>query len=265
MDVAEAMHWFSDRWAFWGHWNTVFALARASAHAIGDADLEATHVNYLSWTYTFCRCQPDIGLSLAKEAEALARQAGGTVQEAWALVLQTFAAAELAEHTDAIPQAQRAAELFAAAGDKEGYAQAQLALARHLGGLKRLEEAVDTLNIVVDLVNDPRTAPVGHIADCTAMRALNSKALLLLELGDWEVAKQTAEQALALDSRVGIPALRGSAALSKARALKELGEEGEAVLFARDAVRSYSGANDISRGKAAQQLLDQWSDKADQV
>lgn len=258
VDVAQSMHWFSLRRAYWDQWHAVFTLARASAHALGDPGLEATIVNCLSWSHTYGRRQPDVGLRLAREAEVLAHQAGDPLQEAWALVRQAFAAAELARYGDAVPRARRAADLFRAAGDKEGYAQALLALARHLGSLRRLDEAVDTLDVVVGLVSDPRTAPARHIAESTAMSALSGKALALLELGEWKEASEAAEQALALDARVRIPELRGSAALSKARAARELGEEAEAVLLVRDAVRSFTEANDTSRAKAAQRLLDQW-------
>ncbi|MER6694119.1 helix-turn-helix domain-containing protein [Streptomyces minutiscleroticus] len=259
VDVAESMHWFSDRWAFWGHWHTVYRLARTAARALGDPALEATHANYLSWAYTYCLRRPGDGLAVALEAAELARTAGDTVQEAWALAYAAYAGRWLGKFDRALPWAERAAELFALAGDKEGHPQALITLARHQHALRRFQESLDVMNRVVDLVTDPRTAPAPHIADYTAMNASAGAARALLGLGRWRDAVRAADRALALDPRVGVPSLHGTAALYKARALWALDERAEALRVLEDALESFTAAEDSGSLEEGRDLKERWT------
>ncbi|MFD0345832.1 hypothetical protein ACFQ0M_06565 [Kitasatospora aburaviensis] len=124
--TAESMHWFSDRWTNWGHWHTVFGLARASARALGDDTLEATHANYLAWALLYCLRQPRESLAVAEQAAELARRGGDAGQEAWAHFYAAAAGNRLGTLDAAADRARRAAELFAVAGDHEGRPQALL-------------------------------------------------------------------------------------------------------------------------------------------
>ncbi|MFE4874175.1 tetratricopeptide repeat protein [Streptomyces sp. NPDC056682] len=138
-------------------------------------------------------------------------------------------------HEEIITEVERAAELFAAAGDREGRSKALLNVAMALRALGRFQDSLAAFGRVVDLVTDPRTAPAPWIADITAMTALSEGAQALLHLGRWQEAKEAADRALALDSRVGVPALHGEASLSKAHALWGLGEQTEARRVAQGA------------------------------
>jgi transcriptional regulator with XRE-family HTH domain/tetratricopeptide (TPR) repeat protein len=254
VDVAESMHWFSDRWIHWGHWHTVFALSRSAAHALGDPGLEATHANYLAWAFSNCLGRPADAMALALEAAQLARRADSPVQEAWSLTYAAYAATDSGEFGAAVDQARRAAELFAAAGDKEGHPQALLGLALNLRAAGRFQEAVDVFDTTVARLTDPSTAPAPHIADLTVMNALTGKALVLLDLGLWEAANEVCDRALELDAHVGIALNRGVPAMRKAQALWALHRRDEAVVMIEDAVRCFTEARS-----------DRWLDEANAV
>jgi tetratricopeptide (TPR) repeat protein/transcriptional regulator with XRE-family HTH domain len=254
VDVAESMHWFSDRWTHWGHWHTVFALSRTAARALGDAGLEATHANYLAWALDTCLGRPAEAMSVALEAAELARQAENPVQEAWSLTYATYAATQSGEFEAAVAQARRAAALFAEAGDKEGHPQALLGLALNLRAAGRFQEAAETFDAVVARVSDPPTAPAPHIADVTAMNALSGKARVLLDQKLWEEAIEACDLALDLDARVGVPLNRGVPAMRKAEALWAAGRREEATGMMDEAVRCFTEA-----------AADRWLDKANAV
>ncbi|WP_051858278.1 helix-turn-helix domain-containing protein [Streptomyces cellulosae] len=242
VDVAESMHWFSDRWSQWGHWHTVFALSRAAAHALGDPGLEATHTNYLAWAVNNCLGRPADGMALALEAAELARQAQDPVQEAWSLTYAAYAATDSGQFGSAVDQARRAVALFAGAGDKEGHPQALLGLALNLRAAGRLQEAADTFDVAVARVSAAETAPAPHIADVTAMNALAGKAQVLLDLERWEAANEACDRALERDARVGVPLNRGVPAMRKAQALWALDRRTEALDMIEDAVRCFTEA-----------------------
>ncbi|WP_405623183.1 NB-ARC domain-containing protein [Streptomyces sp. NBC_00076] len=258
VEVAESMHWFSDRWIHWGHWHTVFALSRAAAHALGDPGLEATHANYLAWAFNSCLGRPADGMALALEAAELARQANDPVQEAWSLTYATYAATDSGKFGVAVDKARRAVALFAAAGDREGHPQALMGLALNLRAAGRFQEAVETFDTAVAWVSDPATAPAPHIADVTAMNALSGKALALLDLGRWEAAIETCDRALERDARVGVPLNRGVPAMRKARALWALNRRDEATKMIEDAVRCFSEARSERWLDEANSLRERW-------
>ncbi|MFK0173590.1 ATP-binding protein [Streptomyces sp. NPDC090306] len=264
VDVAESMHWFSDRWAFWGHWHTVFELSRAAARSLGDPALEATHANYLSWAYRYCQRRFALGRATALEAAELARRAGDTVQEAWSLAYATHAGQTPEDHAESVPWSRRAIELFAAAGDKEAHPQALMALGRVLRHLGRNEEAVEVFRTTARAVSDPRTAPARHIADYTEMNALSGEAAALLELGRHEEAVAAADRALSLDSRVQVPALRGFASLHRARALRAIGRDADAVRQLRVGVAAFTEGGDAAQLATVEDLLAEWTGGARQ-
>lgn len=258
VDVAESMHWFSDRWPFWGHWHEVFALSRAAAHALGDLTAEATHANYVSWAHFHCRHDPEAGARYALEAAGLARRAGSTAQEAWACTYAAHTAATRELFADAVTHARRAEALFAAAGNREGHPTALVVLARSLRSTGRFDEAVDTLDRLLALLADPATAPARHIADYSTMNALCGKARALLGLRRWQDALMAADRALEVDVRVDVPVLRGQALLCKARALWGLDDREAGRAAAREALTAARASGDATQREEAEELIALW-------
>jgi len=83
LEVAESMHWFSDRRAAWRSWIDVFSWSSDAAQRLGDDRLQAVHRNYLAWALTVHR-RYDAAAAMAERAGTLARSAGDVREEAWA-------------------------------------------------------------------------------------------------------------------------------------------------------------------------------------
>ncbi|MEV0533785.1 hypothetical protein [Kitasatospora sp. NPDC050463] len=252
--TAESMHWFSDRWTNWGHWPTVFGLSRTAAHALGDDVLAATHANYLAWAVHYCSHQPRESSAIAEQAAELARRGGDATQEAWAHFYAAAAAIRLGEPAGAVPRARRSAELFAAAGDREGRPQALLALAAAQAATGSHADAVATTDTILALLADPATAPAAHIGDFTRTNALTQKGETLLALGRAQEAERTYTEARAVGARVAVPLLQAIAALGQAHALAELGHRSRALTAAREARSFAESAADPARLAEATRL-----------
>ncbi|MCC9311457.1 helix-turn-helix transcriptional regulator [Kitasatospora sp. RB6PN24] len=258
--TAESMHWFSDRWTYWGHWHEVFGLSRAAAHALGDHALEATHTSYLAWAQLYCLNQPREALATAEQAIELAHLGGDVVQEAWAAFYAAGAANRLRELGGAVALARRSAELFAAAGDREGHPQALLALAGAEGFRGDHAAAVATLDTVIGLLTAPATAPTAaHIVDFTMANALSQKGEALLALNRPGDAERAYAEALRLGARLGVPMLQAAAALGLARALDTLGDRERALAAVRKAIELAEAAGDTDRKTEAVGLLSNWT------
>ncbi|MGV9263357.1 ATP-binding protein [Kitasatospora sp. NPDC003701] len=252
--TAESMHWFSDRWTNWGHWPTVFGLSRTAAHALGDDVLAATHANYLAWAVHYCSHQPRESSAIAEQAAELARRGGDVTQEAWAHFYAAAAAVRLGESAEAVSRARRSAELFAAAGDREGRPQALLALASAQAATGSLGDAVTTTDAILGLLADPATAPAAHISDFTRTNALAQQGRALLALGRPEDAERTYAEARTVGARVAVPLLQAIAALGQAQALTRLGARERALEAAREARTFAEAAGDPARLAEATQL-----------
>ncbi len=142
IDVAEAMHWFSEQWTYW-------------AHALGDPGLEAVHLNYLAWVYAICMSQYQDAIEAATGALTIAAETGDTRQRAWARHYIAWSCLRLGDHARAEQNAREAHAFMEAAGDREGYPQALGVLGDSLRGLGRLEEALDCHLRCVTLLQRP--------------------------------------------------------------------------------------------------------------
>ncbi|MGW9435958.1 ATP-binding protein [Streptomyces sp. NPDC055607] len=216
VEVAEALHWFSDQWIFWGHWPEVFATAARCAQALGDPVLEATHLNYHSWALLVCEGRHHDSLDRSAQALAAAVRAGDLPQQGWAHKYTAWAFRLLGDYAAAARHNGEAATLFEAAGDLHGALQCRVEHDQILVDGGRQEESVaeilDTLSFL-DQAGD-RIEP--HIADFTRtnLRVLIGGAHA--QLGNWSEAAEHLRVAVEL-CRAG-----GNAAM-ESRALVHLG------------------------------------------
>ncbi|MFB7776181.1 helix-turn-helix domain-containing protein [Streptomyces bauhiniae] len=142
VEIAEALHWFSDLWIFWGYWPEIFRTAAQSAQSLGDPLIEATQINYHAWAIQICENQPRESLLRIDEALAAALRAGDVAQQAWAYIYRAQAFRMLGEPESAVEPSMRAAGLFRAADDLHGLLQALISGASSLKGAGRTEEAL---------------------------------------------------------------------------------------------------------------------------
>ncbi len=85
VDVAEAMHWYSDKYVRSDYWYEVYGLSRAAAAKLPDRRQEVTHINYYSWAATHCAGRADEGAEIAMDAYRVAVELGDVKEQAWAL------------------------------------------------------------------------------------------------------------------------------------------------------------------------------------
>lgn len=142
VEVAEALHWFSDQWIYWGHWPEVFGTAARSAQALGDPVVEATQLNYHAWALLVCEGRHHDSLARSAQALAAAQRAGDLAQQAWAHFYTGWALRWLGDYAPAADHNHEAARLFEAAGDLHGTLQAMSGHGSVLLEAGRAEETV---------------------------------------------------------------------------------------------------------------------------
>jgi len=196
VEVAEALHWFSDLWSYWGHWHEVYAASAEAARALGDDALLATHLGYLAWALVHCQGDVDAGSAAAGRAQEAAARVGDPGLRAWAAYYVGWCASSAGRHAQSVEAAEEAAVLFRRADDREGLPQALFLRSQGLAALGRADDAIANLRDVVTLVRDPSTAPRGQVAEFTALHALGSIARISLEQEDWVTTRDVADEAI---------------------------------------------------------------------
>ncbi|MFD1277677.1 hypothetical protein ACFQ51_54345 [Streptomyces kaempferi] len=142
VELAEALHWFSDQWIFWGHWPEVSATAAACAQALGDPGLEATHLNLHAWALLICEGRHHASMERSAEALKAAQRANDLPQQAWSHSYTAWALSQLGDYSAAAPHNREAARLFEAAGDMHGTLHAMSSHADTLLRAGRYEESI---------------------------------------------------------------------------------------------------------------------------
>ncbi|MFG3102499.1 ATP-binding protein [Streptomyces sp. NPDC048182] len=228
VEVADALHWFSDQWIFWGHWPEVCALGAAAAEALGDPLLEAVHLNYLAWALLICESRHRDSLDRSDRALAAARRAGDLPQQGWAHSYTAWALSLLGDHPAATPHNREAARLFKAAGDLHGTLHAmsshadtllqagrhEESVTEHLGALAFLDEAGDRI--------EPHSAAFSR----TNLQTSLGRTYALLE--NWAEAAEHLRAAVDLAHGSGNPGLESRALIHLADALLAAGHREQA-------------------------------------
>ncbi|GAA2215834.1 hypothetical protein GCM10009850_113020 [Nonomuraea monospora] len=222
VEVAESMHWFSDRWTHWGHWQEVFELSRRAAQALKEPGLEATHANYLSWALSTCEGRHEEGIRAALEALEVATKAGDVRQQGWALNYAAWAAKTLPDFERGAGYASRAATLFQQAGDMDGYPQAMGIWGECLHRLGRLDEALSQHLKLIATLRDPAYGGSPDVTEFSLGLTLGRVAMVLGELRRWREAVDHLREALTLLRKHRLLVGIRNTALELGRALVQL-------------------------------------------
>ncbi|MHA3701986.1 helix-turn-helix domain-containing protein [Jatrophihabitans sp. YIM 134969] len=255
VEVAESLHWFSDLWAYWGHWHEVFALSTAAARTLGDDSALATHLGYLSWAQTFTLLEPELALASALEAGEVATRAGDPRQRAWAANYAGSAYRYLGRYDESALASQRAADLFAACGDTEGNLQAVRGVSLALRWAGRLEESIANERAVQARLDDPSLVVSPHVAAITRVAGLTTITLALVDLQRWEEALATATHTLDLLEHTDVVSLRQRMLESRIRALAALDRMPEAQADQTRLIRYSEAVGDTATADGARGLL----------
>ncbi|MDQ0774034.1 transcriptional regulator with XRE-family HTH domain/tetratricopeptide (TPR) repeat protein [Streptomyces aurantiacus] len=188
VEVAEALHWFSDQWISWVHWPEVFGTAAESAHALGDSLLEATQLNYHAWALLVCEGRLHDSVARAGQALAAARRAGDLLQEAWAHQYRAWALRKIGDHVTSGKDIVKAAELFEAAGDMHGSLQCMHNHALSLMAQGRSEEALVSYRRTHAFLWQAGDRVNPHIADITRFELHCNMGVAYAQLKQWDDA-----------------------------------------------------------------------------
>ncbi|GAA2793041.1 ATP-binding protein [Crossiella cryophila] len=120
LDLATAMHWYSDLRGTGELWLEVFGAGAASAQALGEVKASAEQFNYLAWAHYALCGQAREALAANQLAVAAAVAADDLLAEAWAWYYRSGIERRLTTPQEAIRLARRSVELFERAGYPNG-------------------------------------------------------------------------------------------------------------------------------------------------
>ncbi|WP_229068590.1 helix-turn-helix domain-containing protein [Actinoplanes sp. DH11] len=225
VDVAESLHWYSDRWIYWPRWHDIFSLSTEAARLLGDDRVQAVHLGYLAWTRLVCLIDYDKALQHADQAFELASRAGDVSQMGWARTYRSRALARLGGRAEEqLTAARQAVGYFTEAGDWIGVSAALIGQGITLHGLGRHEEALAAFERAVAVAEDPATATIESITAVTVANALHYAALVHVELRQWETVVQVTTRALQASGLSVANPVRTWVMQARAQAYRELGD-----------------------------------------
>jgi tetratricopeptide (TPR) repeat protein len=198
VDVADALHWFSELWVEWGHWHEFFSLAVASARALADPRLEAMQLGYVAWAEIIEVGDAEAAALTAGRALAAAEAADDDAQRGWALFYLGWAAMIRRRFDDSAAAARASVDAFNRAGNPDGAAGAMVVIARVHGDRGEHEQSIRDFEAIlqqVALSTGRDDDLVLKITACSAHRYITTS---LLALGRPEEAVASATAALAL-------------------------------------------------------------------
>lgn len=228
LELAKAMHWYSDGRTQERPWDEIFALGVAAARALGNRSDEAKMLNFLGWARYFCLGDTDGGFATLQRALAVAIEAGDRREEAWANAYLGSVLMRLGRSEEALERARRSYALAGEISFWMGQAAIRNLLGTVLGHVGRHEEALSIHLAVLSDVDRYRER-----ANAEARRFLTSCTLLAIGharsgLRDWRRAAKTFRDARSLFHKGGFRLEEADAALHEGIAWREAGTYTEA-------------------------------------
>ncbi|HEY9329725.1 MAG TPA: tetratricopeptide repeat protein [Streptomyces sp.] len=188
VEVAEALHWFSDQWIFWGYWPEIFRTAVDSARALGDPLVEATQLNYHAWALLICEGRPRDSVARSAQALSAAQRAEDLPQQGWAHYYSAWALGLLGDHAAATVHNRETARLFEIVGDLHGTLQAMSNTAQNLSLGGRNEESITEILHTLAFLDQVGDRIEPHIAAFTRSTLQMNNGMAHTALGNWSEA-----------------------------------------------------------------------------
>lgn len=254
VDLAEAMHWYSDFRQQQQPWDDVFLLGVAAARELGDRHAEVKLLNFVGWARYMCLQDSEGGLAAHEEALALAREIGDRREETWALGYLGGVLMRLGRPQEALEHIRPAAAVSAELGFWAGQGPIRNALGQVLGAVGRPEEALAVHREV--------------LADTELRRAeANPNAFLFFRsltfrmigtdlglIGDWPEAARAHHTARSLFEEAGDATNAAGSALDEGKAWREAGEYALTIRCLRAALSAFT--EPFTRWERAQALAE---------
>ena len=226
VDVAEAMHWYSDGSSGWAGWYEVYGLSRTAASALPDRHQQAVHLNYYAWAASNSEGRLNESAEVAMEAFRLAEAIDDLQEQAYALQYAANAWRSLHRIDDALWAGRRSLDLADRAGNHDGYVQHIVSLGLTLAQQGRYDEAIGEYQRALAELERRPVAP--RPALVARVSALVYAASACCFAGRWEEALHLAELALPPTIEIGASRMLGGAYLAIGQACAALGRTVEA-------------------------------------
>ncbi|SFI60556.1 NB-ARC domain-containing protein [Amycolatopsis sacchari] len=241
LELARAVHWYSDGRTQERPWHEIFALGLAAARALGDRSGEAAMLNSLGWARYFCLADNEGGLALHREALGIAVETGDRREQAWALGYLAAVRLRLGQPAEALDHAERAVAL----AEDLDFWLGQGTIRNVLGSILRAQGRADEALAVHRAVLADVEAHYAR-ANPEARRFFRATTLLnlgldLSEAGQWAPAARTLREARALFRQGGFPIEEAFAALNEGRARREVGQLALAGVCLELALTAFTG------------------------
>lgn len=222
LDVADALHWFSDTWPAWDHWRILFLTSSAAASRSGtDTDI-AVHHGFASWVHR-SHGEHAAALASAQTSMAAAERASDVREQGWALMYLAWAHEGLAEYDVAEREASRAMERFSEAGDQEGINENLILRANLMMRTGETDTAITHYRRVLEHLAEGGSDLQPNMVLVTSVNARTLLANALTGLGEPDYALDTLPEVLEETAAAQYSAGLSRAHLELARALKVAG------------------------------------------
>lgn len=228
LDLAKAMHWYSDGYWLQGPWDEVFRLGAEAARALEARDELALMLNFLGWAQQVCLEDNESALATHHEALAVATEVGEVREQAWAHGYLGSVLLRLDRPEEALGHAEQSCAL----GEEFPFWSMRLSLHNRLGrvlqALGRHEEALSTHRFLL-----AETAKHADEAPAEVRRWMSAVvtaeiARSLSGLGEYRRAAETFRGVRLVFRECGMPGMEASALLAEATAWRQAGESARA-------------------------------------
>ncbi|WP_236794172.1 helix-turn-helix transcriptional regulator [Amycolatopsis sp. GM8] len=254
IDVAEAMHWYSDVRQRQYPWDEVFELGVAAARELVDRHAEAKLLNFVGWARYMCLLDAESALARHEEALALAREIGNRAEETWALAYLGAVLMRLGRAQEALEHIRPAA----AASVEMGFWSAHWSIRAGLGQvLRALGKAEEALAVHRQILAEMEL----HRGDTNPGTYLTFRAGIFRHIGadlaltgDWPAAAGAHHTARTLAAESGDLTGAADSALAEGKAWRGAGDYPLAIEGLRVALREFT--EPFTRWERAQTLAE---------
>jgi tetratricopeptide (TPR) repeat protein/transcriptional regulator with XRE-family HTH domain len=247
LDLAKAMHWYSDgRW-MQAHWAAVFELGVEAAHALGSREEEAKLLNFLGWAQVFCLGDIETGYATYQQALAIAVEVDDRLEQAWGHAYLGSALERLGQPEQALEYTRQACEL-----SKEfGFWSMQISLRNRLGrvlqALDRYDEALSVHRATIADAEEHRDEAAPETRRWMTSVVLLEVGHCLSSMGEWRQAAETFREARLAFAKGNLPSLEADATFDEGTAWLEAGEYTQARERLQQALPAFDGPAAHSR------------------
>lgn len=247
VELAKAMHWYSDGHWMGLPWDEIFRLGVASARALGDRADEAKLLNFLGWAEVVCQCDEETALATHRLALDVALEAGDRLEVTWSEAYIGSVLTRLGRPEEGLDHVRRSCELSLEFGFWTVQVSARNRLGRVLQALGRFEEALAVHRAVLADAEGRADEETPETRQWLMNMVVFELGHCLLGMEEWHEAAETFRQARTAFAELNSVGQEGHAALNEGRAWLGAGEYAKAQECLRHALDSYAGTAANSR------------------